>query len=149
VIQCPGNTQFNAIDRLAIINLINSYGFFIDQGRVTDFIGLFTDHPVIEIWHGENKIVSGWEQFKQTATERQARFRSEGVQRRHVLSPPRFDSQDDRSAAGQVYLRLYSIAGQVARLVSIGFYEFTVVKIQSQSQWKLHRWIAHVDAYEG
>jgi hypothetical protein len=43
--------SFNAADRLAVINLPSSYGYFYDQFNMKDFRTLFTDSPVQGVIH--------------------------------------------------------------------------------------------------
>ena len=141
--QATGDASFNAADRLAIINVLNSYGYFVDELQLDNFFSLFTSVPTIEFWHGESMIADGWEQFKAMTISRQEHFRREKIQRRHVLSAPRFDVQSDDSASGHVYLQLYKTQDNRVSLVTLGYYAFTAIK--QRGEWKLASWIARVD----
>lgn len=139
----PGVTEFDVRDRLAIINVLHSYGFFIDSLRYDDYFGLFTDHPQIEFRLKGQSILAGFDEWKAYTIERQERFRREGIQRRHVLTAPRFDRQESDIATGQIYVQLYKVEGGILSLILTGFYEFTAVKIHNG--WKIDRWIGNTD----
>ncbi len=138
-----GSASFDAADRLAIVNVLNSYGYFVDQLRMDDYFGLFTDAPEVEAWFAGERAVHDWKQFKDLSTARQEVFKREKIQRRHVLSAPRFDQQDNESASGQVYFRLYRIHHGTISLITIGYYEFTMAK--QRGEWKIDRWIIRAD----
>lgn len=139
-----GGTGFDATDRLAIINVLDSYGYLVDQLRIEEFFDLFCDAPTVEFWHGDHQIAAGWAHFKELTTTRQEFFRREKIQRRHVLTAPRFETQTDTSAGGQVYLQLYKVKDGQITLVTLGYYDFVAVK--QRGEWKLQRWIARIDA---
>jgi SnoaL-like domain len=141
--QAAGNTAFDTADRLAMINVLNSYGYFVDQQQLDSFFSLFTDAPMIEFWQGDRKLVEGWAHFKEMTTIRQAKFKSENIQRRHVFNAPRFDQQGKDSASGQVYLQLYKVQSGAASLITIGYYDFTLLKWNGH--WRIDRWIARLD----
>jgi SnoaL-like domain len=138
-----GNGSFNVEDRLAAINLLHSYGYLVDQQQLEDFFNQFADAPTIEFWQSDKKIVEGWEGFKETTTTRQAKFKQEKIQRRHVLTAPRFEQQSSDAMSGQVYLQLYKISGGTLSLITIGYYDFVLVK--QRKQWKISRWVGHLD----
>ena len=138
-----GATDFNTMDRLAVINVLNSYGYFVDELQLDNYFGLFSDSPVVEFWAGDKLITQGWEPFKAMAISRQENFRREKIQRRHVLSAPRFEAQGTDEIRGHVYLRLYKVQEGKASLVTLGYYTFTAIK--QRGEWKLHRWVARVD----
>lgn len=139
-----GSTAFDVADRLAIINLINSYGYFIDEYGTDRFDELFAEAPTIEIHSGGKILAKGLTQFSALVHARHANFERENIQRRHILSAPRFDSQDSISACGQVYLQYYETRrGKSPALISVGLYEFRAIK--RDSQWKLGSWIARPD----
>lgn len=139
-----GNTSFDATDRLAIVNVLNSYGYFVDELRMDDYFSLFTDSATVEMWFGERQIVESQAQFKHLATSRQEFFAREKIQRRHVLSAPRFERQSGNTASGQTYFRLYKIHHNVTSLVATGYYEFSAVK--NNERWQLDRWIGRLDS---
>ena len=139
----PGATTFDVADRLAIVNLLHSYGWLLDGFRMDDYFALFTASPTIEVWSTTSRLFEGWQTFRQTAASRREHFRQIGVQRRHVLAAPRFDTQGIDHAAGQVYMQMYKTQQNLITLVAVGYYEFAVVK--QGGEWKIDRWIIHMD----
>lgn len=146
--QAVGSAAFDAADRLAIINVINSYGYFLDEFGAERLDALFIDTPTLEIWSGGKKLVAGLPQFRNLVQGRHENFKRENIQRRHILSAPRFERQDGGAASGQVYLQYYETqAGGRPVLATVGVYEFTAVR--QGGQWKLDRWIARPDSISG
>ncbi|MFC9359914.1 nuclear transport factor 2 family protein [Rhodococcus sp. NPDC057014] len=141
-----GYTAFDVRDRLAIINVINSYGYYIDQSRFNEFCDLFTELPTIQMWSGQDLRVDEWEKYRDLVIDRQRAFERNNVQRRHVLATPRFDFQNEHTASGQAYVLLNSTENGVSTLVSSGYYEFTTVN--RSGRWRIDRWIGHIDAGE-
>ncbi|RHW28351.1 hypothetical protein D0Z08_05115 [Nocardioides immobilis] len=139
-----GDTTFDVRDRLAIINVLSSYGFFIDHSRFEEFCGLFSSRPTVEMWCGKDLLVEGWEQFRDLVIARQQAFERDNVERRHVLTAVRFDAQGAQAASGQAYVLLYSTEHDASSLVTTGCYEFTTVN--ERGQWKIDRLIGHVDS---
>ncbi|MFY9329178.1 MAG: nuclear transport factor 2 family protein [Georgfuchsia sp.] len=138
------DSSFNAAERLAIINVLLSFGYFLDEMQMENYFGLFTDSATIEAWFDNKKIFEG-QHFQDETAKRRERFKSGKIQRRHVISPPRFDEQTDDTACGQIYFRIYqTVDGGEVTLGIIGVYEFAVVK--RQGQWYIDRWIVQLDS---
>jgi hypothetical protein len=53
-----GSVDFDAADRLAIINLLGAYAHTYDANRLDDFRALFTESPELVLTHG-NGVISG------------------------------------------------------------------------------------------
>ena len=144
-IENPGDAgDMDVADRLAVINLIQSYGFFIDQLRMEVFFSRFTDAPTAEVWISGKLVLGDWPSLRSRIIARQEAFRREGTQRRHILSAPRFDAQSNSTMSGQVYVQLYTIKNSRPALITTGYYDFAVIK--QGASWKIDRWIAHADA---
>ena len=61
-----GNTSFNATDRLAVINLLYSYGYFFNEDKLEEFSALFTQSASIELGQGNDKMImnlSEWRKY--------------------------------------------------------------------------------------
>jgi hypothetical protein len=56
----PGDTAFNAADRLAIINLFGTYAQSYDAGRLDTFRSLFTDQVELKYMNGSNVWRREW-----------------------------------------------------------------------------------------
>jgi hypothetical protein len=138
-----GDSGFNAEDRLAVLNILNSYGYYLDTHQMVEWMALFADGARFEGWQGDRLLSSGLEIF--TAThDRRARFRNEGTQRRHILSGHRFDTQSATHATGQAYYQLYATTLGKTALVNIGVYEFSMV-CENRS-WKFETLIVRADS---
>jgi len=130
-----GSTEFDASDRLAIINLITSYGFFFDEGRLDDFRNLFTSDAKF----GEASIDDAVEGFRLRVAE----FAENNTQVRHHICCVRFDNQSESEARGTAYLELISIQDDMPTTVSVGYYE--VIATKADGEWKISHWTGNAD----
>jgi len=139
-----GNTSFNATDRLAILNLLHSYGYLFDENRLGEYEKLFSSTARFNNLVPQ-KTSATLEEFIEFLASRLKAFVANGVQRRHFLGPVRFDHQTPTKASGQVYLQLFSIEqGGPPQLLLTGFYSFSTVK--ENQQWKIDQWEVAVDS---
>jgi hypothetical protein len=74
--QPVGSTAFNAADRLAVINLVNSYGYLADNFGATRFDELFAADATVELHAGDKMLVDGLTQFKDFVGKRHAKLMS-------------------------------------------------------------------------
>jgi hypothetical protein len=139
-----GDASFNAADRLAVINLVSSYGYFYDRFDMAGFQSLFTDSPVFEFWVGDTKVVSGISEVLRDSVEWRKDVKTEQGHRRHFLAPTRFDRQTESEATGEVYLAFYELKNGAMSLVTTGEYDFIAVK--ANGEWKLSKWVGRVDS---
>jgi SnoaL-like domain len=139
-----GDTSFNPADRLAVTNLVASYGPLYDQFKLTEFRALFVQKPIVEFWMGDRKLSEGMDSIMELLQKRQDFFKQAKMQRRHFLTP-RFFSQNVDTVTGEAYfLLLTNKEGDKPALVTTGVYEFAAVN--DSDNWKISRWIAHVDS---
>jgi SnoaL-like domain len=139
-----GDASFNPADRLAVTNLVASYGPLYDQFKLTEFRALFVEKPIMEFWMGDNKLSEGMDSIMELLQKRQDFFKQAKIQRRHFLTP-RFVSQNADTVTGEAYfLLLTNKEGDKPALVTTGVYEFTAVN--DGDNWRISRWIAHVDS---
>lgn len=139
-----GSTAFKPADRLAILNLVNSYGYLADTFGPKRFDELFTADASVVLRMGDKVMVDGLEQFRQFAGQRTEKYQREHIQRRHILSAPRIDYQDARTATGNAYLQYFEIPqGEAPQLKFVGVYSFRAVK--TDGGWKLSCWVARTD----
>jgi SnoaL-like domain len=139
-----GDASFNPADRLAVTNLVASYGPLYDQFKLTEFRALFVQKPIVEFWMGDKKLSEGMDSIMELLQKRQDFFKQAKMQRRHFLTP-RFDSQNADTVTGEAYfLLLTNKEGDKPALVTTGVYEFTAAN--EGDNWKISRWIAHVDS---
>ncbi len=135
---------FNSNDRLSVTNLIASYGYSYDEGHIDDYRSLFTESALVYgvAPDGESVTIS---QLIEFSAPRLAHFKKNGIQRRHVLSPVRFEAQSEDEATGQVYMQLYSIKNEEKpEIILTGFYSFKAVR--TTQGWKIDRWQIHADS---
>ena len=139
-----GNTSFNEIDRLAIINLLYSYGYFFNGGKLEEFSALFSQSASIELGQENDKVIMNLSQWKEYISGLQGLFKQQQIQPRHVVNAPRFDSQTSNEASGQAYLQLFTTQNNITSLLTTGVYEFTAVK--QANEWKLSHWVVKLDS---
>jgi hypothetical protein len=140
----PGDASFNAVDRLAIINLFGAYAQNYDAGKAEEFLSLFTGTAELKYLSEEKVVINGLAQVTQAMSGRLAAFAAAKIQRRHSLTSYAFTSQTDIEARGRLYFQVFSITDGGAPLVAMtGTYEFAAVK--EGSTWKFSRWTAHLD----
>jgi SnoaL-like domain len=138
-----GDASFNPADRLAVTNLVASYGPLYDQSKLTEWRALFVEKPIVEFWMGDKKLSEGMDTFMVFLQKRQDFFKQAKIQRRHYLTP-RFVSQNADTVTGEAYVLLLTNKGDKPALVTTGVYEFTAVN--EGDIWRISRWIAHVDS---
>jgi hypothetical protein len=140
----PGDTSFDAADRLAIVNLFGAYAQAYDAGKPDEFLAVFTDDVELKYMSGDKLVAEGLAQVTAAMPGRMKAFAAANIQRRHALTSQLFSGQTDRAASGRLYFQVFSIAGGGAPSVAAtGYYEFTAVK--QAGIWKFSRWIAHGD----
>ncbi len=139
-----GNTSFNATDRLAVINLLYSYGYFFNEDKLEEFSALFTQSASIELGQGNDKMIMNLSEWRKYISSLQEFSQQQQIQPRHVLNAPRFDSQTSNKASGQVYLQLFTTKNDITSLLTTGIYEFTAVK--QANEWKLSHWVVKLDS---
>lgn len=139
-----GDNSFNATDRLAVINLLYSYGYFFNEAKLEEFSALFAKSASIELGQGNSRTIMNLSQWREYISNLQEFSKQQQTQPRHVLSAPRFDSQTDDKARGQVYLQLFTTKNDKTSLVTTGVYEFTAVK--QANEWKLNHWVVKLDS---
>ncbi|WP_235441185.1 nuclear transport factor 2 family protein [Limnoraphis robusta] len=142
-----GDTSFNGTDRLAVINLLYSYGYFFNEIKLEEFLALFAKSASIELGQGNNKTIMNLSQWRDYISNIQQFSRQQQIQPRHVLSTPRFDSQTSDQASGQIYLQLFTTQYNTTSLLTTGVYEFTAVK--QANEWKLNHWVVKLDSTLG
>ncbi len=139
-----GSTSFDTRDRLAIINLLYSYGYFFNENKLEEFSALFAKSALIELGQGKNKTIMNLSQWKEYISSLQQFSTQQQTQPRHILSAPRFDSQTSEQASGQSYLQLFSTKNKITSLVTTGIYDFVAIK--QGFEWKLKHWVVKLDS---
>jgi SnoaL-like domain len=139
-----GDTAFDAVDRLAIINLFGAYAYTYDENELDEFRALFTDSPELVLRQEDRMLSEDIDTVMSFLAARKAAFKAENNQRRHALNSFWFTGQNATEATGRCYVQVFGIrdAGPPSPELT-GYYEFTAVK--HDGVWKFSRWVLAVD----
>ena len=145
----PGKTDFSAVDRAAISNLIAAYAFAYDNFEAEAWLSLFTEDAVFVAGEpGTSAVAFTGEGFRSFWTERMAAFRSSGEQRRHLMTNILFlDETADTAHVSVAGLLTSTKDGKTFAAVSSLNYEGWLVK--GPQGWKFKRWHDFPDAAFG
>lgn len=144
-----GSTDFDAVDRAAITNLIHAYAFAYDNGEAGAWFGVFTPDVVFVAGEpGIGAVSFSGEGFTKFWTDRMKTFATSGEQRRHLMSNILFLEQTVDTAHVSVGGLLTNVKdGKVFSAVSSLNYEGWLVK--GKDGWKIQRWHDFPDAAFG
>lgn len=129
-----GSVNFSAEDRLAVINLISSYGPYYDENRMDLHQKLFWE-DVEAFGFSPEKIVGS--EFFEVARILRAKQKEKGIQPRHVLTPS-IEIQTATKITGIAYLEKYWVKDGKVRLDEMGYYSFVATK--RGDEWRFSRW---------
>jgi SnoaL-like domain len=139
-----GDTAFDAVDRLAIINLFGAYAYTYDENRLDEFRALFTDAPELVLIHEGRMLSENIDTVMSLLAARKAAFEAENNQRRHALNSFWFTRQTATEATGRCYVQVFGIRdGGSPSAELTGCYEFTAVK--HDGIWRFSRWVVALD----
>jgi SnoaL-like domain len=139
-----GRVDFDAADRLAIVNLFGAYAYTYDENRLDDFRALFTESPELVLLHEGRPLSADIEAVMSLLAIRKEKFKAENNQRRHALNSFWFSSQSDREATGHCYVQVFAITDGAAPTPDLtGRYEFTAFK--QGGAWRFSRWVVAID----
>jgi hypothetical protein len=139
-----GSVDFDAADRLAIINLLGAYAHTYDENRLDDFRTLFTEAPELVLMHDSGTISGGIDNIMRLLAARKAAFKAENNQRRHALDSWWFTGQSASEATGHCYVQVFGILDGGRPVPELtGRYDFTAVK--QRGVWKFSRWVLTID----
>lgn len=107
----PGRTDFDVVDRLAILNLFASVIHGIDQQRIELIAPAIAPAFEAEFHVPGNPIqsISGREAFIEMITGRFSNYAALGMQRRHLATMPFIIEQTPDSARGIIHFQIISI----------------------------------------
>jgi hypothetical protein len=136
-----GSSNFNAVDRLAIENVIGSYSYLVDNNKIDAWLELFTADSVFETHiPGEPPEVLSFHQLSELANTCFAAFAKAGNQRRHLMAIVTFEDQTADSAHVFVEALITNAHdGKVFTSVSSDQYEGWFTKVDGI--WKIKHWI--------
>lgn len=102
----PGKTQFDVNDRLAIVNLINTYAESFDRNDIEKWLSLFTDEPKVTFVMGNSEpLVLSGKTFKDWFLVNAGNSEEEtGVIHRHLVSNVSVKQQSSNKAEVVAYI---------------------------------------------
>ncbi len=136
-------------DRVAILQLISLYSHLVDDFSPVLWGDLFTDDARFEIRFARGgpesaSVMDGRQSILDLILPRQARFREQGIQRRHYLTNPAVADQLADSARVMAYLMLVSSSpDRGMEVVGTGRYDGLVVK--TPAGWRIQQWCMTAD----
>jgi 3-phenylpropionate/cinnamic acid dioxygenase small subunit len=135
-----GQTGFDPVDRLAIINLISAYSVQLDTFNLDAWFALFTDDAVFVVRDGGNQFELSGDKFRAEVRERFTAFQRTGNVRRHLISTTLFVEQTRDTAHTVSFGLLTNVKdGKTFSAVTNLNYEGWYVK--RDGVWKIQRWI--------
>ena len=135
-----GSTDFNAADRLAIINLVKVYALTYDNYEIDKWLSLFTDKAVFVAGvPGQKPLVQSGKTFREFWKQRGAAFEKSGNKRRHLISNVVFLDQTSQTAhISAVGLLMNTKNGAEVSVLTPLNYEGWFVK--HDGVWKIEKW---------
>lgn len=88
----PGDPNFKLADRMAIVDVMNAYSLYWDNSDLDKFFGLFSDDALQNM-------------SKEKANDRFDYFKTNNLQRRHLMANTHFLEQSDSTA----YIKQYTL----------------------------------------
>ena len=144
----PGNTDFNAVDRIAINDVIDAYGIYWDSNDLEAYLSLFSDDAIGVTYRpdGERVEVGIKNEYSIVAKERMSHFESNGMQRRKMMANTLLiELSEDHACLHQYMTLLTTNKGSKTEIVSSVFYVFRLNKIDGV--WKIsYREVKKTDA---
>ena len=129
----PGDSNFNLADRIAIQDVINAYGVYWDQNDLKGFFNLFLDDAIritTDKNGNEKKITKSEEEI--ISIERQAFFKKNSMQRRHMMHNTHFIKQTENYARVIQYMTLLNTSeGKKQILYPLLFMILSLIKLMA------------------
>tara|TARA_B100001093_G_scaffold518778_1_gene604886 strand:+ start:4562 stop:5083 length:522 start_codon:yes stop_codon:yes gene_type:complete len=135
----PGTTQFNSIDRIAIKDVIDAYGFYWDSNNLDGYLSLFEDEAVGVTVNEKGEIeeyrIKSKEQIEKSRL-RMNYFKENNMQRRHMAANTLFLNLSENSAHIRQYMTLLTTNHKVkTEILTPIDYVFKLKKVEGV--WKI------------
>ena len=144
----PGNTDFDAADRIAINDVIDAYGIYWDGNDLDAYLSLFSDDAVGVTYRpdGERVELGIKSDYSAVARKRMDHFASNEMQRRKMMANTLFvELGDDHAHLRQYMTLLTTNKGAKTEIVSSVLYVFKLKKVDGA--WKIsYREVKKTDA---
>jgi hypothetical protein len=141
------NTDITFIaDRLTILNHVSAYAFLFDEGRIEDWLALFSDDVTFENTTPTlgTVIIHGKKAFKEMVSERYGPKEIIPV-RRHTMGNIHVASQTPTTAKVRTYMLISTVpAADKLNILTTGTYNGTLEK--RGGKWTITRWYIEADA---
>lgn len=135
-----GSTHFNATDRLAINNLIQTYALTYDNYNISEWLNLFTDDALFVVGiPGGPAIEQSGETFRKFWIERGEQFKLSGNKRRHLMSNLVFIEETDTSAHLSIIGLLVNVKDK-SEMSVISPLNYEGWFLKKNGVWKIKRW---------
>jgi 3-phenylpropionate/cinnamic acid dioxygenase small subunit len=121
----PGDSNFNLADRMAIMDVMNAYSLYWDNSDLDNFFGLFSDDALQNM-------------SKEKANERLEYFKTNSLQRRHLMANTHFLEQSDSTAYIKQYTLLTSTKNE-KKFTPISTLVYDVWLIKVNGVWKISK----------
>lgn len=121
----PGDPNFKLADRMAIIDVMNAYSLYWDNSDLDKFFGLFSDDALQNM-------------SKEKANDRFEYFKTNNLQRRHLMANTHFLEQSDSTAYIKQYTLLTSTKNK-KELTPISTIVYDIWLIKVDGIWKISK----------
>jgi dihydroxyacetone kinase-like predicted kinase len=144
----PGDPNFNIADRIAIKDVIDSYGIYWDTSDLDNYLSLFTEDAVGVSYNnkGEKITVRIKDKLKIIKSkERMVYFESNSMQRRHMMCNTLMLELNESFAHLKQYMILLTTnKNSKAEIITPIFYDFKLKK--TEGIWKISYREINLDA---
>ena len=144
----PGDPNFNIADRIAIKDVIDSYGIYWDTNDLDSYLSLFTEDAVGVSYNNKGEKITVRIKDKRKmlkSKERMDYFESNSMQRRHMACNTLILELNESFAHLKQYMMLLTTnKSSKVEIVTPIFYDFKLKKIQGI--WKISYRQINLDA---
>ena len=130
----PGDTNFDITDRIAIKDVIDSYGVYWDTNDLDNYLSLFTEDAVGVSYNNKGEKITVRIKDKRKmlkSKERMDYFESNSMQRRHMMCNTLILELNESFAHLKQYMMLLTTnKSSKVEIVTPIFYDFKLKKIQ-------------------
>lgn len=144
----PGDTNFDITDRIAIKDVIDSYGIYWDTNDLDNYLSLFTEDAVGVSYNNKGEKITVRIKDKRKmlkSKERMDYFESNSMQRRHMMCNTLMLELNENFAHLKQYMMLLTTnKSSKVEIVTPIFYDFKLKKIQGI--WKISYRQINLDA---
>ena len=131
----PGDTNFDIADRIAIKDVIDSYGVYWDTNDLDSYLSLFTEDAVGVSYNDKGEQITVRIKDKRNmlkSKERMDYFESNSMQRRHMMCNTLILELNEKFAHLKQYMMLLTTnKSSKVEIVTPIFYDFKIKKLRA------------------